>query len=232
MKILAIIPARSGSKRLPGKNIKQLVGKPLIAYSILAAKQSQACDEVMVSTDCQAIADIALKYGATVPWLRSANLAEDLSDVMDTVLSTLLRFEEQKKQFDSVLLLQPTSPFRTSALINDAVKLHQETGCSIVSVSVPTIKPAWFRTVDTNGNLISNQTMVDYAKDLTQGELYQLNGSIYLATVDQLIKHKSFYSDTTKALIIENPQEAIDIDTPLDWMLAERIMESKNEVIA
>ncbi|ASQ46442.1 acylneuraminate cytidylyltransferase family protein [Legionella clemsonensis] len=231
MKILAIIPARSGSKRLPGKNIKSLAGMPLIAYSIIAAQKANVCSEILVSTDCHDIAEVALHYGASVPWLRSANLAHDLSDVIHTVIDTIKRCQSGKKDFDSVLLLQPTSPFRSSSFIKEAVKLHKQTGESVVSVSTPTIKPAWFRTVDEEGNLISSRIMSEYENDLASAKFYQLNGSIYLATVKQILKHNSFYSQPTKALLIENPHEAIDIDTSLDWILAEKLMESKEEEV-
>ncbi|WED41922.1 cytidylyltransferase domain-containing protein [Legionella cardiaca] len=231
MKILAIIPARSGSKRLPGKNIKPLAGMPLIAHSIISAQEAAICEEIVVSTDCPHIADVALKYGASVPWLRSSSLAQDLSDVIDTVTDTLQRYQNEKKSFDSVLLLQPTSPFRSASFIREAVALHQKTGHSVVSVSPPTIKPAWFRIVDKEGNLISSRIMSEYENELAHSELYQLNGSIYLASVEQILKHNSFYSEPTKALLIKNPHEAIDIDTSLDWILAEKLMESKEEEV-
>lgn len=222
MKLLAIIPARAGSKRVPGKNIKLLGGKPLIAHTIQAAQQSTYCHTIFVSTDCKEIAGIAQKYNAQVPWLRALNLADDSSDIIDAVIDILTRYQNQNIIFDSILLLQPTSPFRTAESIKKAVELHKNTGKSVVSVNQPTIKPAWFKRMDNEGNLLPYSVNPD---DLSPLSLYQLNGSIYLATVEQILSSRSFYSEPTKALIIENSIETIDIDTPLDWALAEKIIE-------
>ncbi|MDI9817743.1 MULTISPECIES: cytidylyltransferase domain-containing protein [unclassified Legionella] len=227
MKILAIIPARAGSKRVPGKNTKLLAGLPLIAHTIRAAQQSLICDEILVSTDCPNIAETALKYGASVPWLRPKNLADDLSDVIHAVVDTIRRYEAQNRFFDSVLLLQPTSPFRSPNSIVKAVELHKKNSNSVVSVHISAVKPAWFKIIDRQGNLIPSSQ----AWDLSDSTLYQLNGSIYLASTQQILLNNSLYSEPTKALLIEDPREAIDIDTPLDWALAEKLMELKEEEV-
>lgn len=226
MKVLAIIPARAGSKRVPGKNTKILAGLPLIAHTIIAAKEAACCHTILVSTECETIAKIGLQYGAVVPWLRSADLADDLSDVVDSVIQVIERFEQQGLVFDSVLLLQPTSPFRSALSIIQAIELHKKTKNSVVSVSLSTIKPAWFKSVDEQGNLNACKTVVDQVVAPELSTLYQLNGSIYLASVEQLRHYRNFYSTPTKALIIQDAYETIDIDTPLDWRLAETIVES------
>ncbi|HEL8615235.1 TPA: acylneuraminate cytidylyltransferase family protein, partial [Legionella pneumophila] len=126
MRILAIIPARAGSKRLPGKNIKLLAGKPLIAHTIDAALQSNCCEQVVVSTDSQEIADIAIQHGASVPWLRPASLSDDSSNIEDAVIDLLNNYKKINVHFDSVLLLQPTSPFRKPETIREAVLMHKD----------------------------------------------------------------------------------------------------------
>lgn len=217
MSILGFIPARSGSKRIIGKNIKVLGEHPLLAHTIIASLESQVCSELVVSTDCEAIAHIARKYGATIPYLRPATLSDDAANIVDAVLHTLHWYHEQGKQFTSVLVLQPTSPFRSSQTIRSAVNLHQQSGLSVVSVS-PLARPfAWLRSCDENGDLKALSTPCG------EESYCQLNGAIYLASCEQLMSQKSFYSEPTKALLMASLEEGIDIDTPFDWTLAEAV---------
>lgn len=232
VKILTVIPARSGSKRVPGKNIKLLSGKPLIAHTIIAAQRSLCLDEIIVSTDCQEIVDISLSFGATVPWLRPNNLAEDSSDVIHAVIDLLERYKAINRNFDSVLLLQPTSPFRKPATIQKAVALHKTTGHSVVSVNASSLKPSWYRTIDPDGNLVSPKIFNEEYLKRDPAEIYMLNGAIYLSSVEQIMANQSFYSEPTKALIMDNPSECIDIDTIYDWALVEKLIEIKEEVLS
>lgn len=227
MNILAFIPARSGSKRVPGKNTKILGDLPLITHTILAVQESSSCQHIMVSTDCAEIAKVSVNSGADVPWLRSGNLAEDSSNVIDAVIEALGRFEEENIFFDSVLLLQPTSPFRTASTIRNAIELHKQSGLSVVSVSTAKVNPSWFKSVDNNGNLSDPLATSPLVDSNVTSPLYQLNGAIYIASVAQILTSNSFYSSPTKALVIDDPIETIDIDTPLDWALAEKIVELK-----
>lgn len=230
MNVLTIIPARSGSKRVPGKNTKILDGKPLIAHTILAAQASQCSNEIMVSTDSEEIAQVARSYGASVPWLRPDNLAEDSSDVIHAVIDLIQRYKSLNQEFDSIILLQPTSPFRKSDTIRKALELHKSTGQSVVSVSLSSLKHSWYKTLDKNMNLL--KTKIFNEEHLTQEspELYMLNGSIYISSVEQILTNQSFYSEPTKAFIIDSLRECIDIDTFYDWALAERLVELKEEV--
>lgn len=232
MKILTIIPARSGSKRVPGKNTKILAGLPLIAHSIRAAQQSMCCNQIVVSTDSQEIADIALSYDAIVPWLRSNNLAEDSSDVIDVVIDLIEGFKKMGLFFDSILLLQPTSPFRKPDTIRKAVELHKTSGQSVVSVNATQLKYSWYKTIDGSGNLETPNIFSEASPTNEQPELYLLNGAIYISSVEQLILNKSFYSNPTKALVIDSPGECIDIDTFYDWALAEKLIELKEEELS
>ncbi|HAU0785526.1 TPA: acylneuraminate cytidylyltransferase family protein [Legionella pneumophila] len=231
MRILAVIPARAGSKRLPGKNTRLLAGKPLIAHTIVAALQSSCCEEIVVSTDSKQIADVAVQYGASVPWLRSEDLATDTSDVIHTVIDLLFKFQQMEVFFDSVLLLQPTSPFRKPETIRHAVEIHQATGKSVVSVSPIYLKPSWCRSIDSQGNLVKPELFQDLEIYCNENPIYKLNGSIYIATAKQIIENKSFYSEPTKPLLLNSISESIDIDTPIDWALTEKLMELNQEAL-
>ncbi|WED41893.1 cytidylyltransferase domain-containing protein [Legionella cardiaca] len=231
MKILAIIPARAGSKRLPGKNVRLLDGKPLIAYTIMAAQKAACCNQIVVSTDSQEIADISLQYGASVPWLRPESLAEDSSDVIYAVIDMLERYQSMNINFDSVLLLQPTSPFRKPDTIKQAVEMHIASGLSVVSVNSVAMKPSWYRTIDTNGNLSPSELFNNSLIPEETSPLYKLNGSVYIASTEQIMTNKSFYSSPTKALIVAKTSEGIDVDTVLDWALVEKLVELKEETL-
>ena len=132
--MIAPIPARGGSKGLPGKNTMLLVGKPLIAYAIESALNSKYISEVYVSTDSKEIAEIAKKYGAKVPFLRPMYLATDEALAVDTYIFMLDKWQESGKNVDSLIILQPTSPLRTSANIDEAIELfHSKNGSSVIS---------------------------------------------------------------------------------------------------
>lgn len=216
--ILAIIPARSGSKRLPGKNIKYFNGKPLIAHTIDTAIQSNCFTKVFVSTDSREIADIALRYKAEAPWLRAPALATDTIDVMDTIIELIKKLESMGEFYDSIMLLQPTSPFRTVQNIHNAVNLHEFSGANVVSVNKSKFKPEWFK------QLKEDQRLCSFIETKERNiDTYQLNGSIYLASIHNLLTQKSFYNDNTRGLVIKDEFETIDIDTPMDWAFAEYI---------
>ncbi|KGP63661.1 CMP-N-acetylneuraminic acid synthetase [Legionella norrlandica] len=231
MRVLAIIPARAGSKRLPGKNIKLLSGKPLIAHTIKAALQANCCDQIVVSTDSQEIADIAIQYGASVPWLRPECLADDSANVVDAVIDLLDKYKKINVYFDSVLLLQPTSPFRKPETISRAVLMHKEIGHSVVSINKVNFKPSWYRTLDDQGNLCLPNIFKTSEISEDSEPIFKLNGAIYIATAKQIMSNKSFYSDPTKALLMDSPSESIDVDTLMDWALVEKLIELKEEIL-
>jgi len=220
--ILTIIPARGGSKRVAGKNKKVLLNKPLVAWSIEQAIALESMCSI-VSTDDADIADIARECGIT-SFMRSAEYATDISSVIDVVFEVLDFYESKKQHFDAVLLLQPTSPFRTTESIKQAIALFEKGGGeSVVSVSLGSAHPHWCKTVE-NGVLMSFSEGFDASvrsQDLP--DVYQLNGSIYLSSVENLKRTQSFYSENTQALIIDSEEETLDIDTPFDWLVAEAI---------
>ena len=152
MRSIAIIPARSGSKGLPDKNIKPLNGKPLLAYSIEAALASGMFDAVHVSTDSERYADIARQYGADEPFLRSAETSSDTASSEDAIREVLRRYEEMGQRFDAFMLLQPTSPLRTAGDIRAAFGVMEEKQAeSVVSVCEMEHSPLWSNTLPPDG---------------------------------------------------------------------------------
>ncbi len=228
-KILSLIPARAGSKRIPSKNTKHLLGVPLIAWSIQSALNSKL-ENVIVSTDDKKIADIALKYGAKIPFMRSNELATDEANVVDVVIEVIDFYQRAGEVFDAVLLLQATSPFRTTETIQSAISQFDGKQ-SVISVSPTNSHPYWCKKVE-NGELLPFNNMQNSSLKRSQDlpKAYQLNGSIYLSSIDNIIKNKSFYSHNTRALIINSEQEALDIDTPFDWFVAEAIANNRAKV--
>lgn len=218
--VLAIIPARGGSKGIPGKNIGNLCGKPLIAWTIQAALESKVIDKVIVSTEDSKIAEVAKEYGAEIPFLRPKRLATDESSGMDPVFHAL----ELIKDYKWVFLLQPTSPLRTVQDIDNIFKLCTENNySSSTSVSPVNKHPDWMFELGPKNNLVkySNNKLVEIRQDLKS--LYQLNGALYLAKIDWLKKHKHFVSKDTIAYIM--PWErSVDIDNHSDWELAEYLI--------
>lgn len=221
MKLLAIIPARRGSKRLPGKNIKLLEGRPLIAWTIEAAVQSQVFVETIVSTDDPAIAEVAQRFGAAVPGLRPAHLATDTAGSVDVVLQALDDYEALHGHVDGVMLLQPTSPFRTAESIRQAVALFEANDRrAVVSVSVAASHPAWSFRLDTENlePFLGWDHLTKRSQDLQPA--YTLNGSIYLIAPDALRQEKRFVGPGVQPLVIADVFESLDIDTADDWALA------------
>lgn len=225
MNILGLIPARGGSKRVPGKNIRHLGNKPTIAWTIEAAKSASCLQNIIVSTDDQAIADLALKWGAQAPWLRSPELGSDTAQVIDAVIEVLERLDrEHAEEPTAVMLLQPTSPFRSAETIKRAVELFKKNKTdSVVSVSPAKTHPQWCRRVSEDGILSDFLTGNAASRSQDLPPVYALNGAIYLANVSTLRERRSFYSDRTRALIMDSDIEALDIDSPFDWMIAEII---------
>ena len=228
-RLVAIIPARIGSKRLPGKNIKLLGGKPLIAWTIEAAVNSNYIDEVMVSTDGQSIANIAIQYGASVPFLRPVELAGDASSTMAVVEHVIAGYGSIDQQFEYVMLLQPTSPLRTADHINQACEqLLAKDGDSIVSVCPCDHSPLWSNVIPEDGSLkrfIDDKVAVSRSQDLP--EYYRLNGAIYLAKIDTLLQQRHFLNAELKVFSYKmDTHSSIDIDNLIDFQLAEILIQA------
>lgn len=231
MNILAIVPARGGSKRVPQKNKKILLDKPLICWTLDIASMIP-CIKLIVSTDDDEIAEIARKSEIDVPYIRPTELASDTATMVDVVLDLLSFYEAVGENFDAVMLLQPTSPFRSFESIQKALSLYKENGeDSIVSVSIAKSHPYWCKTI-VNGTLQPYDKGIDFSKMRSQDlpEIYQLNGLLYLSSVQNLKEKNSFYSKNTLALAIESEEESIDIDTEFDWLVAEAVAKKRGKV--
>jgi CMP-N,N'-diacetyllegionaminic acid synthase len=222
MKILALIPARGGSKRLPGKNIRILASKPLIVWSIDAVKDIPEICDVLVSTDDPVIASISSEAGGLAPWLRPAELATDTASSVDVAIHALDWYETEKGAVDGVLLLQPTSPFRTKETICKGIKLFRMNGKQLVlGVSPTPAHPMWTLKM-ADGRLVpfmSDHGLETRSQDLPAA--YIVNGCFYLNSPADLRARRSFTAMASTPLVIENPQEALDIDTPWDFKIAE-----------
>ena len=228
-KILAIVPARGGSKRLPGKNIKVLNGKPLIQWTIEAALGIDDICRVMVSTDSQEIANIASKSGAEVPFIRPKELASDTSSSSAVIENALDFYKEQGEFFDLVLLLQPTSPMRNKKHIEQSIALlHLKNADAIVSVCECEHSPLWTNTLPDDlsmDDFISGEIKQTRSQDLPIS--YRLNGAIYLSKVSRFYEEKTLFLSSNIYAYIMDSQSSVDIDHELDFLLAETILKYK-----
>ena len=227
MSNIAIIPARSGSKGVKDKNIRELCGKPLIAYSIEAALRSGEFDEVMVSTDSDRYAEIAKKYGASVPFLRSAQTSSDTASSWDMLDEVLHNYEKIGRVFDSFCLLQPTSPLRTAEDIKAAYRLYREKASfAVVSVCEAEHSPLWCGHLPSSGEF-DNFVDADMILQRQAGQkFYRLNGAIYIINTERYKKDRFLYQKGSYAYIMSQDQSA-DIDTELDFLFAELLISRK-----
>lgn len=218
MKILGLIPARGGSKGVPGKNIRPLGGVPLLGRAILSAREAGVCDRLWVSTDDPAIAAVAEEHGVKVPWLRPAALAQDGSALVDAALHLLDKLAaDEGYRPDAVLVLQPTSPFRSAATIRKAVELFERTGESVVSVTPSRFHPHWCYRLDGQGRLASFIEGLGTPSPRQQlPEAYALDGSVFLVSAETLRRTRTFHAEPRRALVV-TAEEAADVDTPYDW---------------
>ncbi len=225
---LAIIPARSGSKGLKDKNIKLLNGKPLMAYTIEAAIQSKMFDQVMVSTDSEEYADIAKRNGAKVPFMRCSELSNDIASSWDVVRDVLDRYREAGKVFDTVALLQPTSPLRTAEDIIEGYKLmNDKSANSVIGVCEVDHSPLWMNTLpedNSMGNFINPKVVGLPRQELEK--YYRINGAIYIIKTEYLLKIDNIYKYKSYALIMDR-MNSIDIDQDIDFILAESILKNR-----
>jgi len=228
MRRIAIIPARSGSKGLRDKNILPVLGKPIIAYTIESAIQSNCFDKVFVSTDSQKYADIAIQYGANASFLRSETTASDFASSWDVVREVLTRFNESGEIFEVIALLQPTSPLRNSTDIQNAMSLFNKKNANFVeSVSKMEHSPLWSNTLDETLSL-KNFIKPEYnIRRQLLPQYYRENGAIYVIRANNLKNSDYLYCDGSYAYIMPI-ERSIDIDNLIDMEIAE-IMLKQNE---
>lgn len=228
--VVALIPARGGSKRLPKKNIKLLDGKPLIAWSIECAKKSQYVDQIIVSTDSQQIKDISENYGANVPFIRPDYLSNDTATTYDVLQHTIESLALNKPNI-LLVLLQPTSPLRTTEELDKAIEYFiQKNALGVVSVSEMEHSPLWANVLPDDNNMLNflpNNIVGKRSQDLPT--YYRINGSIYIYDIESLLKNKKVFFDERVFAFVTVPDTSVDIDTMLDFKIAESILEYKKE---
>ena len=230
-KILALIPARGGSKGIPNKNIIDLCGKPLIQYSIDTALSCAYIDDVVVSTDSQNIADIAIAAGAQVPFLRPACLATDTAKTIDCMLYTIQELSSQGKNYDYVILLQPTQPIRTPQQLEEALTLLIDNNqSSLVSVCPVEEHPILMRTIDKQGHLNSLLKINSTVRRQDFPAVYKVNGSIYINKIDEHFNKDTSLNDNILPYIMDR-SFSIDIDSLSDLKKAEKIIQKGFESV-
>ena len=234
-KFLAIIPARGGSKRIPKKNIQILAEKPLIAWTIEAAKRSLYIDDTIVTTEDETIADLSKQYGAEIPFLRPKELADDhagSSEVVRHAIDFLQRHNQRKYEF--IVLLQPTSPLRNHNDIDRAIELlNKKEADAVISVCEVDHSPLWCNTLPTNlslKNFIPEETKYIRSQDLPN--YYRINGAIYICRTSKFLQHNDFFIDDRIYAYIMPKERSIDIDEPLDLIVADAIMKSEYKNLA
>lgn len=225
MKILAIIPARGGSKTLPNKNIRDFNGKPLISWSISPSLNSKLIDRTIVSTDSPRIAEVAKRYGDIVPFLRPAHLAEDNSSSVGVVEHAVQFHQEQGQTFDYVLLLQPTSPLRTAAELDQIITHfleHSDRFDALVAVVKPSMSPQLTKKI-VEGRLLpffsaekKNARRQDFAKTVAPC------GMAYLIKVETFLNEKTLYPKRTLGYLVDD-RHRYDIDDIYDFIAAQSI---------
>jgi N-acylneuraminate cytidylyltransferase len=225
-KVLALIPARGGSKGIPRKNIVDLAGKPLLAWTIEEAKKSAYIDKLILSSDDDEIISVAREYGCDVPFKRPDELAGDLASGIAPVLHAI----EALPGYDYVVLLQPTSPLRLVADIDGAIQqCCQKKAACCVSVTQPQESPYWMYTIEGEGRLrplLTTNKVFARRQDLP--EVYMLNGAVYVAQCLWLLKVRSFLTEQTIAYPMPQAR-SLDIDCPEDLHLAARLLAKNTE---
>lgn len=229
--ILAIIPARGGSKGIPGKNIKLLGGKPLLQYTVEAARESRLLSRVILSSEDTAIIEVAKALEVEVPFVRPAHLATDRSGSLEVVQHALEYFKERGVFFDAVCLLQPTTPFREPGSIDTAIaQFLSKDYDSLISVrKVPDeFNPHWVFEPDKNGSLkvaTGEKEIINRRQDLPSA--YFRDGSIYLTKTNVILKQNSLYGNKIGYVVSEG-EKYVNVDTTKDWERAETLINMKN----
>jgi N-acylneuraminate cytidylyltransferase/CMP-N,N'-diacetyllegionaminic acid synthase len=229
-KILAYIPARAGSKRVLGKNIKKFLGKPLIAHAIEQALDCPIIDRVIVDTDSEKTAKIARRYGAEVPFLRPSELAQDNSKTIDAILYMLNRLEKEQKYTPThLLILQTTSPLREIQDILDCWKLMQTTNATTV-VTVCRTHPALFYMNDKCDIKLVNGREGMSTNTQAWPKAYVLNGCfVYLVDIPTMRKENKIITKKTKAVVCPK-WRSVDVDTPEEWVMTEVLCKNKKYI--
>jgi CMP-N,N'-diacetyllegionaminic acid synthase len=226
-KVLAIVPARSGSKRLPGKNIRILNGIPLVAHTFNAIKDSEFITTTIVTSDCPKVLEISSHYNNMYQLNRPKYLASDTSTTIEVLLHAL-DHAKQLGEFDTVCLLQPTSPLRTTEDIDNAIHLYiNKKAKGIVSMCKCEHSPLWTTTLETSNKFKKFIKSLDNKRSQDLEDFYKLNGAIYINEIETLIETKKIFHDKGFYPFIMSSENSIDIDTLLDFKMAELIIKER-----
>lgn len=225
-KVIALITARGGSKRLPGKNIKPLAGKPLIGFTIEFARSQPEIDRIVVSTDSPEIAEVARNFGADVPWLRPAELSGDTTSSADVVKHALAELARSEDMFDYLVLLQPTTPFRDPAMLTEALNLCRRAGgAPVIAFGAAKSHPCWCFRQTADGRLVryvEPDLAVTRSQDLPAA--FEVSGSLYVIGVERFLKDESFIAPDLQGVFSNHRRYDCDIDDEIDWLVAEAML--------
>ena len=226
MKDLILIPARGGSRVVPGKNIKSLNGKPLIYYTLDAACEVASPENICVSTDSDEIIQVVREFGMDVPFKRPDDLATDTSGSYEVIHHAIDFYEQRGEHYDRVILLQPTSPFRTGKHIREALSLYQTKLDMVVSVKIARANP-YFSLFEENrdGFLIPSKPGI-FSRRQDCPAVYEYNGAIYIINI-QIFKNNALKTFSKIRKYIMTEEDSLDIDTNMDWIVAEAIILEK-----
>lgn len=227
--ILVIIPARIGSKGIPRKNLQMVAGHPLISWVIRTARGVKCVDRVVVTTDSQEISEVAIKYGAEVPFIRPKELAQDTTPGIAPAIHTVeWLYEYEAYRPDYILYIQPTSPLVSAEDIEGAVMLaKQKEANAVLSVSQVDKHPNIMKILDEDGRIRHYAYDPNACRRQDYSELYALNGAIWLIRKDVLLKKRDWYTERTYAYVMPK-ERSLDIDTPWDLHVADLILKSND----
>lgn len=227
MKSIAIITARSGSKGLPHKNIKELCGKPMMAYTIEACLKSGCFDRVHVSTDSREYADIAIKYGADVPFLRPEELSTDAATTEQVIRFVLKEYDQKGEVYDTFAIMQPTSPLRGVEDVRNAFLLMEEKQAdSVIGVCEMEHSPRWCNTLPKDRSMAGFLNRDDNKERHQFGTYYRINGAMYLVKRKIYTEHTAMYGPGSYAYIMPKDR-SVDVDDAYDFFMAEAAMRYK-----
>ncbi len=235
MKVLGLITARGGSKGVPGKNIKLLCGKPLLAYTVETALKAEKLTRVILSTEDEEIAEIGRELGVEIPFMRPAELAEDTTPTFPVVKHALLKLQEKGDYFDAVCLLQPTNPLRRAEDIDNCIELLTGSGvdCVVSVLPVPDeYNPKWVYQMESDGKiklLCGDKEPIPRRQDLPPA--YFREGSIYVTRSETILSGNSLYGEDTMGYQIDS-KFSVNIDTESDWQRAENLVNKLTQLTA
>lgn len=227
---LVIIPARGGSKGIPGKNTKPLNGKPLILYSIEIAQEFFKNEDICVSTDSSEIISVVEDSGLRIPFIRPAQLATDSAGTYEVLLHAIEHYEKVGKQYDYLILLQPTSPLRTKANLKEALKLfNDEPGLDmVVSVKETASNPYYVLFEEDDSGFLKKSKSGDFVRRQDCPKVWEYNGALYIINIDSLKKKSISEFDKIKKYVMSE-ECSVDLDTPFDWLIAEELLKQKGQ---